>query len=135
MATDLSVDMVARTAGGVYSHFETQRGLPHSMRARFFTEDRATKAWTANERLRKMVKALRLNLVDPNTTYPRADIVFLRNVMIYFDDSVKADILRRVHRAMKKDGVLIVGGGEPLVNLDVPFERVECSHCSYYKPL
>ena len=81
-----------------------------------------------------MISVRRLNLVAPNAQFPRADIVFLRNVLIYFNEATKTKILRRVHRAMRKDAILILGGGEPLINLDVPFQKVDHPDSNYYVP-
>jgi chemotaxis protein methyltransferase CheR len=70
-----------------------------------------------------MVDCRKLNLAAPWPAFPKFDVVFIRNVLIYFDKSAKESILTRVARTMAADGKLFLGGGETLINLDVPLIR------------
>ncbi len=132
LATDLSEEMVKRTREGVYSQFEVNRGLPASMLVKFF--ERQGLNWQARPELRQMIHAEKMNLAENWRTPARHDIVFIRNVLIYFDVPMKETILRRVHQSMQPDGYLFLGGGETLLQLDVPFERAAVGNAVCFRP-
>ena len=133
LGTDLSDDMVQRTREGVYSQFEVNRGLPASLLVRNF--DRVGLNWRVKPELRKMVEARKMNLADNWSTIARHDVVFLRNVLIYFDARMKERILKRVHQSMHPDGYLFLGGGETLIQLNVPFERSTIGETVCFRPV
>ncbi len=120
-ATDYSDEMVRRTTEGKYTQFEVNRGLSAKMLVKYF--DRSGPTWQVKEDLRKMVDCRKMNLTGIWPLLPAFDVVFLRNVLIYFDQAAKTEILRKVRRAMRPDGFLFLGGGETLINLPAPFAR------------
>ena len=130
IATDLDEEMVKRTDEGIYSQFDVNRGLPAKLLIKYFDRDGAL--WQAKNELRKMVHARKLNFMDSFVGIPICDIVFLRNVLIYFDRPTKESILKRVHRLVSSDGYLFLGGGETLVNLSAPFERADVERAVVY---
>lgn len=132
-ATDLSEEMVKRTADGSYSQFEMNRGLPTALLVKHF--DRNGANWRAKPELRKLIDARRMNLTGawPTTTF--YDVVFLRNVLIYFDQPSKERILTRIAKVMRPDGYLFLGGGETLINLNVPFLREPIGKTVCFRPV
>lgn len=132
MGTDIAQDMVDRTLAGVYSQFEVNRGLPAPLLVKHF--ERKGLKWQANAALRKMVDCRKMNLTQPWPSVVKHDVVFLRNVLIYFDKPTKQQILKRIHQVMKPDGFLFLGGGETMIQLDAPFERVPIGNTVAFKP-
>lgn len=132
LATDLSDDMVRRTSEGLYSQFEVNRGLPSQLLLRHF--DRAENQWRIRPELRRLIDPRRLNLTSAWPVSPQFDVVFLRNVMIYFDQAAKERILARIHRILRPDGYLFLGGGETLITLNVPFVREQIGRTVCFRP-
>jgi chemotaxis protein methyltransferase CheR len=132
-ATDLSREMVARTRAGRFSQLEVNRGLPAPMLVRHFT--RAGTEWEVAPTLRRMVTASECNLAAPLPRMGPFDVVYLRNVLIYFDLPTKQAILRRVRALMRPDGWLFLGAAETTLGVDDYWERVVIGRCSAYRPL
>lgn len=132
-ATDLSVEMVERTRAGRFSQLEVNRGLPAPMLVRHFT--RAGAEWEVAPALRSMVTASQMNLAQPFPRMGPFDVVFLRNVLIYFDVPTKQDILRRVRALMRPDGWLFLGAAETTLGVDAGWERVALGRTSAYRPV
>ncbi|MGY1744731.1 CheR family methyltransferase [Blastococcus sp. SYSU D00695] len=132
-ATDLSREMVERTRAGRFSQLEVNRGLPAPMLVRHFS--RAGNEWEVNANLRRMVTATECNLAAPLPRMGPFDVVYLRNVLIYFDLSTKQAILRRVRSLMKPDGWLFLGAAETTLGVDDSWERVVLGRSSAYRPL
>ncbi len=131
LATDISRDVLARAREGRYSQFEANRGLPAALLVKHFRQHGST--WELNEDVRRMVEFRELNLARPWPVLPRFDLVFLRNVMIYFDVATKSAILGKVARLLRPDGYLILGGAETTLNLDGAFRRVEALKGGFYQ--
>jgi chemotaxis protein methyltransferase CheR len=131
LATDLSEEMVRRTRAGRYSQLEINRGLPAAKLVRHFT--RAGTDWLVNEPLRRMVEARQLNLAAPFPRLPPVDVLFLRNVLIYFKLETRRQILDRVRRVLRPDGYLVLGGAETTLNVDA-FECVPLDKATVYRP-
>ena len=131
IASDLSPAMVARTRAGLYSQFEVNRGMPASRLVRHFR--RQGLEWQIEESLMRMVETRVINLDAGLPSMPMMDIVFLRNVLIYFDVSTKRQILARVRQVMRPDGYLVLGGAETTLNLHDAFERVQIGRASVYR--
>jgi chemotaxis protein methyltransferase CheR len=132
-ATDLSREMVQRTRAGRFSQLEVNRGLPAPMLVRHFS--RVGTEWEVSPGLRRMVTASECNLA---ASFPRMgpfDVVYLRNVLIYFDLSTKQAILRRVRDVMRPDGWLFLGAAETTLGVDDSWERVVIGRSSAYRPL
>jgi chemotaxis protein methyltransferase CheR len=131
-ATDLSREMVERTRAGRFSQLEVNRGLPASMLVRHFT--RAGNEWEISPTLRRMVTTTECNLAAPLPRMGPFDVVYLRNVLIYFDLATKQGILRRVRQLMRPDGWLFLGAAETTLGVDDNWERVVLGRGSAYRP-
>jgi chemotaxis protein methyltransferase CheR len=119
VATDISQDVLEKAKAGVYSQFEVQRGLPIQMLMQHF--EQVGEQWRVAENLRKMVQFRHFNLLDNFSSLGTFDVVFCRNVLIYFDQKTKADMLDRIGRSLKTDGFLLMGAAETVVGLTDSF--------------
>jgi chemotaxis protein methyltransferase CheR len=115
LATDLSSTAIARAREGRYTQFEVQRGLPIAYLLRYFVNEGQT--WRINEYLRNKVHFEEFNLLSNFSAYGQFDVIFCRNVLIYFDLETKKNVLRRLSNTLAKDGVLITGSAETVVGL------------------
>jgi chemotaxis protein methyltransferase CheR len=131
LATDISQRMLDRTRAGLYSQLEVNRGLPAQRLVRHFT--RSGTHWQVNDDLRRMVDCRLLNLDAPWPALPTMDVIFLRNVLIYFDIPTKQRILARVRSVLRPDGYLFLGGAETTLNLDAAFDRVQIGRAPAYR--
>ena len=131
LATDLSQDMLDKTASGEYSQMEVNRGLPVKKLVRFF--DRNGLSWTAKPELRNMIECRRLNLAKPWPYMGQFDLIFIRNVLIYFDTNVKSDILKRAFGLLRPKGLLFIGGSEMVVGLGLPLQREKINQTICYR--
>jgi chemotaxis protein methyltransferase CheR len=111
--TDLSEPVLAKARAGLYANFEVQRGLPKAMLERHFSMTRGL--WQLSENIRRMVTFRQFNLLDDYGALGRFDIIFCRNVLIYFDAPRKADIIGRLGRASADDGYLVLGAAESII--------------------
>ncbi len=116
VATDISTAMLERVRAGRYSQVEVNRGLPATSLVRYFT--RVGREWEVAERLRERVTVRHLNLAAPYVGLGTFDVIWLRNVLIYFEAATKADILRRMLAMLAPDGYLLLGSSE--TTLDLP---------------
>lgn len=114
-ATDISPTMIERVKSGTYSQLEMNRGLPASYLVRYF--ERVGASWQVRPEVRAMVEPRLLNLAEPWPTMGKVDVVFLRNVLIYFNRDTKRQILDRVRSVLRPDGVLILGSSETTFNV------------------
>jgi chemotaxis protein methyltransferase CheR len=130
-ATDLSNAMLERAKAGSYRQLEVNRGLSSQQLLRFF--DRSGLDWQLKPEIRSMVSFAPLNLVAPWPPTPTFDIVFLRNVLIYFDVDTKRRILAGIRGRLAKDGYLFLGGAETTMNIDPRFERAPFERASCYR--
>jgi chemotaxis protein methyltransferase CheR len=119
VGTDLSRDALDRAKQGAYSQFEVQRGLPITLLVKYFTQvgDR----WQISPELKNNISFRELNLLSDFTTLGTFDVVFCRNVLIYFDQPTKAKILEKISRMMPADGVLYLGGAETVLGVTEKF--------------
>jgi chemotaxis protein methyltransferase CheR len=131
LATDLSGEVLERAREGRYHQIEVNRGLPAALLVRYFRQH--GNGWELSENIRRMIEFRELNLANPWPPLPRMDLVFLRNVMIYFDVDTKKVILGRVARLLRPDGYLLLGGTETTLNLDDSFRRVENLKGGFYQ--
>lgn len=131
LATDLSEEMLDRARAGEYSQLEVNRGLPATTMVRHF--ERAGLNWRINRSIRDRVEFRQLNLTRPFPPMGRFDVVFLRNVLIYFDLPTKRDVLKRVRQVMAPDGYLFLGAAEMTMGVDDAWERVPAGRSSVYR--
>ena len=122
IGTDISDKMLNQARKGEYSQFEIQRGLTVQMMIENFTQD-GTK-WRINDHLKKNVKFLNANLLQDMSHLGRFDIVFCRNVLIYFDAETKTKALFNIMDRMQPYSHVFLGACKTIVNLNVPFETV-----------
>lgn len=122
VATDLAEHVLTRARAGRYRQFEVNRGLPAHYLTKYFT--RQGLDWEVTPDLKRWTEFRALNLIGDWGALPTFDIVFLRNVLIYFDIETKRKILARVRRQLKPGGWLFLGGAETTLNIDESFRRV-----------
>ena len=122
LATDLSSEMIERAKAGVYSQFEVQRGLPIQLLVKHFSKN--GDGWEIAPELRAMVQFRTLNLLHDFSPLGQFDVVFCRNVLIYFDQPTKSAVLHRVARQMPDESYLILGAAETVVGLTDAFKPV-----------
>ncbi|MFS3128382.1 CheR family methyltransferase [Nocardioides sp. Bht2] len=132
LATDLSEEMIDRARGGEYSQLEVNRGLPVTSLIKHF--ERSGPSWRINQSIRDRVQLRQLNLTRPFPILGRFDVVFLRNVLIYFDRETKRDVLQRVRQVMAPDGYLFLGAAETTMGVDEGWERELLGRTSVYRP-
>lgn len=133
ISSDLSSQILDRARLGEFNQTEVNRGLPMNFLLKYFTKNENT--WKIRDDIRKMVEFRELNLVEPfPALLPAMDIVFLRNVLIYFSPETKSEILKKVHKVMRKDSYLFLGGSETTMNLKVNFEREQIGSAVCYRP-
>jgi chemotaxis protein methyltransferase CheR len=131
VATDISTEVLEKAKAGLYSQFEVQRGLPIQMVLKYFTQ--VGEQWQIAPAIRSMVDYKPLNLIKDFSHLGTFDIVFCRNVLIYFSAEVKKDILTRIHATLKPGGYLILGASEALNGLPDLYQMVQCSPGIIYK--
>jgi chemotaxis protein methyltransferase CheR len=122
VATDLSSEIIGRAKDGVYSQFEVQRGLPITMLVKYFSQD--GDKWRINDKIRSMVQYREFNLLDHPRMLGQFDIVFCRNVLIYFDQPTKGKVLAGIADQMAPDGGLYLGGAETVLGITDRFEPI-----------
>lgn len=132
VATDIAPSMVQRTREGSYSQLEVGRGLPAPLMVKHF--QRAGTQWQVSDQLRSMVRVQTLNLAAPFPLLPVFDLVFLRNVLIYFDQPTKQAVLSRVRRVMSPDGYLFLGGAETTLGVDETWHRTPVGRLTLNRP-
>jgi chemotaxis protein methyltransferase CheR len=120
IATDLSQEVLEKSKAGIYSQFEVQRGLPIQMLVKYFKQ--TGEFWQINPDIRAMVQHRQLNLLHDFSQLGTFDVVFCRNVLIYFDQDIKINIFNRLHRASEPDGFLVLGAAETVVGLTETFK-------------
>ena len=115
IATDLSNEVLEKARAGLYSQFEVQRGLPIQMLMKYFSQSGET--WQISPEIKAMVQYRPLNLLSDFAHLGSFDVVFCRNVLIYFDQDTKIGVLERVARITEPDGFLVLGAAETVVGL------------------
>lgn len=123
LGTDLSNEVLERARAGVYTQFEVQRGLPITHLVKHFRQqgDR----WELAPEIRRMVSYRAVNLLDDLSGLGSFDVVFCRNVLIYFDQPTKTRVLEAISRLMPPDGVLCLGGAETVLGITDRFKPMD----------
>jgi chemotaxis protein methyltransferase CheR len=122
IATDLSQEVLEKAKSGVYSQFEVQRGLPIQMLMKYFKQTGET--WQVVPELRAMIQHRQLNLLQDFSHLGTFDVIFCRNVLIYFDQETKINIFNRLARQSEPDGFLVLGAAETVVGLTDTFRPI-----------
>src|SRR4029079_15775234 len=120
VATDLSQAVLEKSKSGIFSQFEVQRGLPIQLLVKYFTQNGELCQRKAD--VRSMVQHRQLNLLQDFSHLGVFDIIFCRNVLIYFDQSTKVNIFERLSRMVEPDGVLALGAAESVVGITNTFK-------------
>jgi chemotaxis protein methyltransferase CheR len=122
VATDLSTDILEKAEAGLYSQFEVQRGLPIQLLLKYFKQqgDR----WQIEAGLRSRIRFKQFNLLDDPALLGVFDVIFCRNVLIYFDQATKTQVLDRLSRVLAADGYLYLGGAETVLGISERFQPV-----------
>jgi chemotaxis protein methyltransferase CheR len=115
VATDLSPEVLEKSRAGIYTQFEVQRGLPIQFLVRHFTQVGAL--WQLNADTRALVQFRQFNLLQDFASLGKFDIIFCRNVLIYFDQATKTEIFAKLMKANEPDGYLFLGAAETVVGL------------------
>ncbi|RMD87470.1 MAG: chemotaxis protein CheR [Alphaproteobacteria bacterium] len=122
IGTDLSRSVLDKARSGLYSQFEVQRGLPIKLLMKYFNQD--GDVWELSEEIRKMVTFREFNLLDSFAPLGKFDVVYCRNVLIYFDQATKTNVLERVREVMPSDGTLFLGAAETVLGITDRFRPV-----------
>jgi chemotaxis protein methyltransferase CheR len=131
VATDLCSAVLDRARQGLYTQFEVQRGLPIQLLVKYFAK--VGESWQVNSVIRDMVSYSRFNLLEPYGRLGRFDVIFCRNVLIYFDIATKIDVLERLARQTAPDGYLSLGAAETVIGLTQAFAPLP-DHRGLYVP-
>ena len=120
LATDINAEVVERARAGLYTPFEVQRGLPLPLLARHFQPE--GEAWRLSQAVRGRVEFRVFNLLDSFAGLGVFDLIFCRNVLIYFDPATKVEIAGRLSVSLAGDGYLVLGAAETMLGLGSAFE-------------
>lgn len=131
VATDISDRVLEKARAGVYSQFEVQRGLPITHLAKYF--EKTGEMWRINDRIRGMVRFQRHNLLDDCRHLGRFDVVFCRNVLIYFEPDQKKAALERIAGSTQDDGFLLLGAAETVMGVTDAFQSTPANRNLYQR--
>lgn len=130
IASDISPSMVRRAKEGFFSQLEINRGLPAAFLVKYFAREDA--GWRIKPELRRMIEFREMNLIHPWPFSGKFDLVFIRNVLIYFDLIEKRNILGKIRHVIASDGCLFLGTAETTFNVDDRFLRISSGAASCY---
>jgi len=131
LGTDLSPTVLTQARQAVYSQLEVNRGLPAPLLMKYFTKTDVK--WALKDDVKKLVEFRQLNLIKPWPIMPAFDVVFIRNVMIYFDVETKKTILKRIRQCLQPQGCIFLGTAETTINLDTELVPVTIGKATVYQ--
>lgn len=131
LGTDISDQAIARASYGVFSRMEVERGLPMEKLQRYFTQ--VDKGWKVRDEIRALASFRKFNLMDDFSALGRFDIIFCRNVAIYFTEADKIKLFAKLGRSLEPDGALIIGSTESLTGLCPQFESMRYLRSVFYR--
>jgi len=134
VATDLSQTMIDACKAAQYDELSLGRGLSAPRRQQFFDPIEGNK-WRVKAAVRDRIRFQPLNLMASYAALGKFDVVFCRNVLIYFSPELKLDILRRIHATLRPGGYLILGASEGLVDLKEHYKMIQCSPGIIYQAI
>jgi chemotaxis protein methyltransferase CheR len=129
IATDISSTVLVRAAEGRFTQFEVQRGLPVTKLIEHFTQE--DEFWQINSNIRDMVQFRQFNLLEPTYRLGNFDVVFCRNVLIYFDLETKTSVMSKISKSMADDAVLFLGSSESTIGITKDFWPVKAGRGVY----
>jgi chemotaxis protein methyltransferase CheR len=130
-ASDIATKVIARARAGSYSQVEINRGMPAHLLLRYFERDKLN--WSVRDEIRAMIDFFTLNLTRPWPALATMDVIFMRNVMIYFDLETKRQILAAALRQLQPDGYLLLGNAETTLGIEDRFERLPDGGTGWYR--
>ncbi|CCG06737.1 CheR family methyltransferase [Pararhodospirillum photometricum] len=122
VGTDLSTEILRKARAGLYSQFEVQRGMPMQLLVKYFKKK--DDMWEIDPAIRAMVQFKEWNLLEDLRPLGQFDVVYCRNVLIYFDQPTKAHVLEAISKQMTDDGVLYLGGAETVLGVSSAFKPI-----------
>ncbi|MFK8068484.1 MAG: protein-glutamate O-methyltransferase CheR [Gammaproteobacteria bacterium] len=131
VATDISQNALQHAKEGIYDPYEVTRGLSENHQRQYF--DREGQQLRLKPEIKQSVRFQQLNLLESYSGLGNFDVIFCRNVLIYFSDKIKSEILSRMAKALKPGGYLFLGGSEPIANYSDQFEMVRCKQGVVYR--
>lgn len=131
LATDISSDVLAKAMKGEYSQFEIRRGLPEQFLKRYFRQE--GDIFRLDGRIRNMVEFKRVNLIESFAALPGFDVIFCRNVLIYFDNDTKKIILEKFYNLLSNEGFLILGASESVYSITDQWESIRVGQTTVYR--
>lgn len=132
IVSDISKEMLERSREGVYSQHEVNRGLPAKLLVKYFRREGVN--WQVIDELRDKIETREVNLIGPWPPLPKIDVIFMRNVLIYFDLEAKQRILSKARSVLRPEGMLFLGAAETTLNVDASWDRVNYPRAGCYKP-
>jgi chemotaxis protein methyltransferase CheR len=132
LATDISSEILAKAREGMYSQFEIQRGLPIQYLLKHFTQD--GEKWRISDKLKRMVTFQQMNLIEPRRQIGPFDIIFCRNVLIYFDLPTKSQVMKTLAQSLRSDGFLSLGAAETVIGVTDAF-AIDRENRGLYRPV
>jgi len=123
LGTDISNEILKKASNGMYSQFEVQRGMPIQLLLKYF--DKKDETWEIKPEIKNMVRYKYYNLLENLAPLGGFDIVFCRNVLIYFDAETKGKVLAQIAALMPEDGMLFLGGAETVLGVTDKFKPVQ----------
>jgi chemotaxis protein methyltransferase CheR len=130
LGTDFSAKVVERARCGIYQQIEVNRGLPAALLVKYFR--RSGLDWQLSDAVRTMVRFETIDLRKSMRTLGPFDLVFCRNVMIYFDNDTKRNIMKEIHSTLFRGGWLLLGGAETAFSLEDRFDRLNVGNVTVY---
>ncbi|RUR18857.1 protein-glutamate O-methyltransferase CheR [Legionella sp. km535] len=130
LASDISGKMITRARSGIYNQLEVNRGLPAQYLVKYFEKNGSH--WQIKEEIRTMVNFQKINLKNP-WSISQMDLIFMRNVLIYFSVETKKEIFKRVGATLHPDGYFFLGGSETTLGISNDFERIGIDKVPCYK--
>jgi chemotaxis protein methyltransferase CheR len=130
LGTDFSPKVLERARSGIYQQIELNRGLPATMMTKYFR--RSGTEWQLNEKVREMVRFETIDLRQSMRSLGPFDLVFCKNVMIYFDDDTKRKIMKELHGTLQPGGWLLLGGAETALGIENRFDRQNVGNATVY---
>ncbi len=132
IGTDIDTSVIEQAKKGEYSQFEVQRGLPIQMLMKYF-EQKADR-WALKQDIKSMVQYKHFNLLTPMAMLGKFDVVFCRNVLIYFDRETKETVLKNMSAVLPEDGFVILGGAETVLGITDVLKPMDNTRGIYIKP-
>lgn len=129
-ASDLSEKILQRAKTGIYNQLEVNRGLPMPYLMKYFEKTGVN--WQIKEEIRHMVKFKKINLKEP-WNFEEMDLVFMRNVLIYFNHDTKKEIFKRLEKTLHPEGYFFLGGSETTIGVSNEFEKVGTDRIPCYR--